>query len=790
MMEMEFKSAQTWRTFPLKPGLFFAWLILPFVTPNATLAESKGFIDENHKWTTWATRENEGLFADEKSVQKKITICWVDGDAAIVDGTSRSITQQKLKVQTYATNSWQRFTNIEFIWKNGTSGCDVLVKNHDQLEAAELEPKYRWAPHTLGHGVQTKNGTVENPGMELNLTQIHESGDSYRKEWLLRITSVHEFGHLLSLVHEHNRPPHEKMDALGVNHGLDEQGNVAEAPCAADPLNIQANGTKVIGDFDLNSIMLYGQGSMACVERTPTTFVPEPSCTDIASVRELYGYKEVPGYEHCVNACIQRMSGLAKTSAISGECSQVYADKYMQEFSARNSIDKGTTKNIAPELRILPGASPPLRDSTIMAYWTGGNLLAAHRGRFLMTYPHTTVNWRFEPKVKNGVEGYSIEISLNDLNSFPVNAGVAEARFIGVRPTYNFDQPVAKYWLGDIVNHSNMLGNFDGPNFYLGNPGANAIATGVRWFSKADLAPFQGLYVELRFAGEFWSNNITGGIMVSVPPLSPMINLAEYRRKELIANMPPLASFLYAPESIRIPGGRDPLNTTHFVNPLHVDETEVTRAHYAIIMHQFPFPITDGTPDGYGYNRPADGLTYFDAILYCNKRSEKEGKASVYKYGSASYDNNGRCINLSNLVFVKSANGYRLPTPNEWSYAYKAGVPFRYFWGMNILDNQGWLYAWLKIGSLMLWDTYFVASKQPNPWGLYDMAGNAHEYVWTETNDPYSSAMGGACNTSEGSHNATLVNLFKSQGEYRYGFRVVRNGASVVGPILAPLLLN
>lgn len=71
---------------------------------------------------------------------------------------------------------------------------------------------------------------------------------------------------------------------------------------------------------------------------------------------------------------------------------------------------------------------------------------------------------------------------------------------------------------------------------------------------------------------------------------------------------------------------------------------------------------------------------------------------------------------------------YRLPTEAEWEYAYRAGTTSVYYWGENTIGN----YAWLvdnsddKIG--------YVGLKKPNQYGLYDMAGNAGEWL----NDFYS----------------------------------------------------
>lgn len=67
---------------------------------------------------------------------------------------------------------------------------------------------------------------------------------------------------------------------------------------------------------------------------------------------------------------------------------------------------------------------------------------------------------------------------------------------------------------------------------------------------------------------------------------------------------------------------------------------------------------------------------------------------------------------------------YRLPTEAEWEYACRAGTTTPFSTGDSINGEQGFVFCY---GSYCD-DMKPVGSYPPNPWGLYDMHGNAKEW--------------------------------------------------------------
>ena len=110
---------------------------------------------------------------------------------------------------------------------------------------------------------------------------------------------------------------------------------------------------------------------------------------------------------------------------------------------------------------------------------------------------------------------------------------------------------------------------------------------------------------------------------------------------------------------------------------------------------------------------PVTDVTFFDAILYSNRRSVAEGFDSAYSYTSAVFDNGGSCVGLEGLVFRPEVNAYRLPTEAEWIYA--ASLDWNPEESWNSQNSN--------------YELHPVCTSKVGKNGLCDMAGNAAEWV-------------------------------------------------------------
>ena len=164
--------------------------------------------------------------------------------------------------------------------------------------------------------------------------------------------------------------------------------------------------------------------------------------------------------------------------------------------------------------------------------------------------------------------------------------------------------------------------------------------------------------------------------------------------------------FVRIPAATFVMGGNQgdsreqPVHEVTISQDFYIGQYEVTQAQWEAVMGDNPSHFA-GCDDC-----PVEQVSWDEAVDFCDTLSATTG-----------YD-------------------IRLPSEAEWEYACRASTTTGYSFG----DDESELgnYAWYASNSSA--QTHEVGGKLPNPWGLYDMHGNAWEWCEDTWHEDYSGA--------------------------------------------------
>jgi len=198
----------------------------------------------------------------------------------------------------------------------------------------------------------------------------------------------------------------------------------------------------------------------------------------------------------------------------------------------------------------------------------------------------------------------------------------------------------------------------------------------------------------------------------AAPPSSPGTAPARFNAGQIFRDCPDCPEMVVVPAGSFMMGSNAeyerPVHRVTIDKPFAIGRYEVTFAEWGKCTDEGSCNNHRPNDRGWGRgNRPVIDVSWGDAKAFAAWLSKKTGQT------------------------------YRLPTEAEWEYAARGGTKTPYWWGQDAGSrnancqecNTGQAPRTLPVGSL-----------SPNPFGLYDTAGNAAEWVEDCWNDTYRGA--------------------------------------------------
>ena len=211
-----------------------------------------------------------------------------------------------------------------------------------------------------------------------------------------------------------------------------------------------------------------------------------------------------------------------------------------------------------------------------------------------------------------------------------------------------------------------------------------------------------------------------------------------------------------------------------------VGDQEVSRGQFEAFMNDANYAVAE-KPSGWDGvdtsisptgDHPAQQVSWYDAVMYCNWLSQREGLQPCYeRTGTKEKGGWTETEEYDAWRELLGSTGYRLLHESEWEYACRAGTTTEFSSG----NDETLLVSYCQMYPSKL--TAVCGEKLPNAWGLHDAHGNVIERCWDTYSDRDTSRVlrGGSFDRSTSV--AASAGRYDNQPDTRInsgGFRVAR----------------